>query len=128
MYKVILSIFWVLVIIYLVPFLVYGIGSVVAGLKTPEGITPAQFMISILFSKAGTAISFVLIFYFARNSLSGYWLLYAFLWWIMFVFGEIGQVIIGTSYSWKDAVAGVISESIYLPLSAYLTNRIIGLK
>lgn len=127
MSKVLLSIIFVLAIIYIVPFIVYGIASVVAVLKTPEGVSPAMFLISVLVSKTGTAIAFVLIFYYARNSISGQWLLYAFLWMVMFVIGEIGQAI-GPNYSWKEAIAGIISETIYLPLSAYLTNRLISLK
>lgn len=127
MEKVILSLVLVLAIIYIVPFLVYGLASVVAGLKTPAGVSPAQFLISVLVSKIGTAIAFVLIFYFARSSLSGQWLLYAFAWWLMFVIDEIGQAI-GPNYSWKEAIAGAISETIYLPLSAWLTDWLIGLK
>ncbi len=125
--KVILSIVLVLTIIYIVPILIYGLASVIAGLKTPEGASPAQFLISVLVSKIGTAIAFVLIFYFARSSLSGQWLLYAFIWWIMFVIGEVGQAI-GPNYTWKEAIAGILSETIYLPLSAYVTNWLIGLK
>ncbi len=125
--KVILSIVLVLAIIYIVPILIYGLASVVAGLKTPEGASPAQFLISVLVSKIGTAIAFVLIFYFARSSLSGQWILYAFIWWLMFAIGEVGQAI-GPNYSWKEAIAGILSETIYLPLSAYVTNWLIGLK
>jgi len=125
--KVILGIALVLAIIYIVPFLVYGLGSIVAGLKTPAGVSPAQFLLSVLVAKTGTAIAFVLIFYLARSSLSGQWLLYASIWWLMFVIGEIGQVI-GRNYSWKEAVAGVISETVYLPLAACLIDWLIGLK
>lgn len=121
MEKVILGIMLVLAIIYIVPFLVYGLGSVVAGLKTPAGVSPAQFLLSVLVIKTGTAIAFVLIFYVALGSLSGQWLLYAGIWWLMFVIGEIGQAI-GPNYSWKEGIAGVISETIYLPLSAWLID------
>lgn len=71
MEKVILSIVLVLAIIYIVPFMVYGLGVAVAGLKTPSGVSPAQFLLGVLVSKTGTALAFVLIFYFARSSLSG---------------------------------------------------------
>lgn len=125
MAKVILSIVLVLVVIYIVPFLVYGLATIVANLQPPEGATPARFLISVLVSKVGTAIAFVLIFYFARSSLSGRWLLYALVWWLMFVIGEIGQAI-GPNYTWKEAIAGIISETVYLPLSAYLTDRLVG--
>ncbi len=125
--KVILSIVLVLAIIYIVPILVYGLASLVTEMKTPEGASPARFLISVLVSKIGTAIAFVLIFYFARNSLSGQWLLYALIWWLMFVFGEIGQAI-GPNYTWKEAIAGIVAETIYLPLSAFVTNWLIGMK
>jgi hypothetical protein len=127
MVKVVLSIVLVLTVIYIVPILVYGLATVVAGLKPPEGASPARFLLSVFVSKIGTAVAFVLIFYFARHSLSGQWFLYAFVWWLMFLTGEIGQAI-GPNYTWKEAIAGVISETIYLPLSAYLTNWFIGLK
>jgi hypothetical protein len=123
--KIILSIVLTLAIIYIVPFLVYGVFSSVAGLKLPENASPVQFLVSVFVSKIGTAIAFVLIFYLARDSLSGRWLLYAFIWWLMFVIGEVGQAI-GPNYSWKEAVAGAISETIYFPLAAFVTNWLIG--
>lgn len=122
--KLILCIVLVLAIIFIVPFVVYGVLSAVAGLKPPEGASPLVFLLSVFVSKIGTAVAFVLIFYFARNSLSGHWFLYAFIWWVMFVIGEIGQTI-GPNYSWKEALAGIISETIYLPLSAYIVNWLI---
>jgi len=125
--KLILSIGLVLAIIYIVPFVVYGVGSVVAGLKPPEGASPARFLISVLVSKVGTAISFVLIFYVAREQLSDRWILYASLWWLMFVIGEVGQAI-GPNYSSNEAVAGIISETVYWPLAALVTNWLIGAK
>jgi len=125
--KVILSIILVLAIIYLVPFAVYGVGSVLFGLKPPEGASPLQFLLSVLVSKIGTAIAFVLIFYLARNSLGDRWLLYASVWWLMFVIGEVGQAI-APNYSWKEAVAGIISETIYFPLSGLVVNWQLGVK
>ena len=89
MRKLILNIGLVLAIIYIVPFVVYGVGSVIAGLKPPEGVSPGRFLISVFVSKFGTAITFVLIFYFARAELSGRWLLYASLWWLMFIIGQL---------------------------------------
>jgi hypothetical protein len=128
MVKLVLSILLVLIIIYVVPFLVYGIGSVMAGLKTPAGASPVRFLLSVLVTKIGTAIAFVLLFYFfARNSPGRPWLPYAFIWWLMFVIGEIGQMI-GPNYTWKEAVAGMISETIYFPVSACVINWLIGLK
>ena len=120
-----LSVLLVLAVIYAVPFVVYGLASVVVGLKTPEGASPARFLTGVLVSKVGTALAFVLIFYVACDALSGQWLLYAFFWWLMFAFDEIGQAI-GPKYSVQEAVAGVVSETIYLPLSAYATHWLIG--
>lgn len=127
MVKLILSVALVLAIIYIVPFLVYGLASLVSDLKPPEGASPARFLFSILVSKLGTALAFVLIFYLARASLSGRWLLYAFVWWLMYVIGEIGQAI-GPGYSWKEAVAGILSETVYWPLSAYAVQWLLGEK
>ena len=121
MRKLILNIGLVWAIIYIVPFVVYGVASVLTGLKPPEGVSPARFLISVLVSKLGTAMTFVLIFHFARGALSGRWVLYASLWWLMFVVGEMGQAI-GPHYSWREAVAGIISETIYWPLCAFVTN------
>jgi hypothetical protein len=59
--------------------LVCGLASVVTGLKTPESASLAHFLIGVFVAKFGTAIAFVRIFYFARSSLSGKWLLYAFM-------------------------------------------------
>jgi hypothetical protein len=123
--KLLLTVALVLAIIFVVPFLVYGLATVVAGLKQPEGVSPSRFLFGVLVAKLGTAIAFVLIFYVARSTLTGQWLLYAFLWWLSFLTDEIGQAI-GSKYTWKEAIAGVISETIYLPLSAYMTNWLIG--
>ena len=125
MLNIILAVIVVIVIIYIVPFLVYGLATVVTDLKPPEDVSPARFLISIFVSKIGTALAFVLIFHFARGSLGGHWFLYGFIWWLMFTIGEVGQAI-GPDYSWKEAVAGITSETIYLPLSAYITNWLIG--
>lgn len=124
MTKPILGIIAVLLIIYIIPIIVYGLSSKLIGAKMPEAVSPMMFLLSVLVIKLGTAIAFVLIFYFARNSLSGHWFLYAFIWWIMFVIGEIGQTI-GPNYSWREAIAGIISETIYLPLSAFMINLLI---
>jgi hypothetical protein len=123
--KIVLTVTLVLVIIFIVPVAVYGLTTLVTDLKTPGGVSPAQFLTSVLVSKVGTAIAFVLLFYFARNALSAQWLLYGGIWLLMFVADEIGQAI-GPKYSWTEAIAGIISETAYMPLSAYVTYRLIG--
>ena len=107
----------VLIIIFAIPIVVYGIFSAITGLQ-PPGESPSRFLLGVLVSKSGTALAFVLIFYMARNIFGEQWLAYAAIWWLMFVLGEIGQAI-GPGYSWEEAVAGIISETIYLPLSAF---------
>lgn len=109
----------VLAVIFVVPFLVYGAASAVWGLKTPEGASPGRFLTSVFVEKVGTAVAFVLLFALAREAWAASWLAYAGVWWVMFVFGEVGRAI-GPGYSWKEAAAGIVSETVYLPLSAYL--------
>jgi hypothetical protein len=127
MRKIILSTLLVLVIIYIVPFLVYSLFTVLTDLKPPEDTSPLLFLVSIFVSKIGVAIAFVLVFYFGRSALGGQWVLYAFIWWLMLVIGEMGQAI-GPDYTWKEAVAGILSETIYFPLSAYIINRLLVLR
>jgi len=122
--KIILSIFLVLAIIYIVPMIIYGLFSSLIGAAMPQNISPTKFLLSVLISKFGTAIAFVLIFYFARHFFTDNWILYALIWWFMLVLGEIGQTI-GPNYSWKEAVAGIISEAIYFPASAYILHLLI---
>lgn len=125
MTTVLLAFVLVTLTIYFVPFLTYGLASIFWGLEIPEGASPARFLASVLISKIGTAIAFVWLFYAARDVLAGQWLLYAGIWWVMFILGEIGQAI-GPNYSWKEAVLGAIAETIYLPLAAWLTDWLIG--
>ena len=125
MTRVTLSILLVLVIIFVVPFLVYALFAAFGGLKAPEGASAARFLTSVLIQKIGVAAAFVLIFYIARSAIGDRWLLYAGLWLLLFLFGEIGQAL-GPNYSWKEAFAGMISEVIYTPLSAYVLYWLIG--
>lgn len=124
MQRIVLAIVCVLAIIFVVPVLVYGLFTVVADLETPDTVSPARFLLSILVSKTGTAVAFVLLFYLARETLHRQGLPYALLWWLMFVTGEIGQAM-GPGYSWTEALAGILSESIYIPLAAGVTRWIV---
>ncbi|HEX2729666.1 MAG TPA: hypothetical protein VHM16_07920 [Rubrobacteraceae bacterium] len=125
MLRVALTVALVLAVVYAVPFVVYGLASVVVDLRPPGDASPALFLTSVFVSKLGTALAFVLIFYISRGSLSGQWFVYALLWWVMFVVGEIGQAI-GPDYTWKEAMAGMVSETIYVPLAAYVTSWLIA--
>ena len=123
MLQIILAIFLVLITIYIVPFIVYGVLSSLWSIKTPDG-SPVLFLMSVFVSKAGTAITFVLIYYFAQAVFSSNWLLYTSLWLFMFIIGELGQAI-APNYTFKEAIAGIISEVIYFPVSGYIIYSLI---
>jgi len=116
--RVLLGTALIWIVIFVVPVLVYGGFSAVTGLRPPGG-SPMLFLLGSAISKLGTAIAFALLFYLAREVLGEQWLLYAGIWWLMFVIGEVGQAM-GSDYSWQEAAAGAISETIYFPLSGLI--------
>ncbi|MGB8817420.1 MAG: hypothetical protein WCC66_05805, partial [Rhizobiaceae bacterium] len=105
-----LAIAMVTAIIFIVPVIVYGIFSKFGLAQIPGG-SPAAFLTGVIISKIGTAFAFVLFFALAPAELGANWLLYAFIWWVMFAFGEVGQAI-GPDYPWSEAIAGIISEAV----------------
>ena len=111
-------------VIFIVPILVYGAFSAVTGLQPPGG-SPELFLASTAVSKLGTAMAFVVLFYMARDVFGGQWLLYAGIWWLMFVLGEAGQAI-APNYSWQEAIAEAISETIYFPISGLIVAWLVG--
>ena len=116
--KTLLAAVLVWAVIFVVPVLVYGAFSAVTGLQ-PPGDSPILFLSGTAVSKLGTAIAFVALFYLAKDVFGGQWLLYAGIWWLMFVIGEVGQAIT-PDYSWEEAIAGIVSETIYFPLSGLI--------
>lgn len=122
--NLILAVFLVLIVIFFTPFLIYSLFTLTAGLKPPVEKSPLLFFLGILISKLGTAAVFVLLFYFSRHCLNLNWLLYALLWWVMLVTGEIGEAV-GPRYTWKEAAAGIVSETIYVPLSALIVSWLV---
>ncbi|NJM82314.1 MAG: hypothetical protein HC844_07320 [Tabrizicola sp.] len=118
-----LTVLLVFVIILVVPVLVYGALSRISGLQ-PPGDDPSAFLAGVAVSKLGTAIAFVGLWFLARDSLAPQWLPCVALWWVMFVLGEVGQAI-GPGYSWSEAIAGIVSETIYLPLSGLVVLRML---
>lgn len=115
----------VLGIIYVVPFLVYALFSRVVDFQPPGDTPPGVFLLSIFVSKLGTALAFVSIFSIGRETVSERWHMYALSWWILFVVDEFGQAM-RSDYTWPMAIAGIISETIYVPLAAYVTNRMLA--
>ena len=119
-----LAIGLVAVVIFIVPIVIYGTFSQFGLAQIPGG-APASFLAGVLVSKIGTAIAFVLFFTLAPTELGQNWVLYALIWWLMYAIGEIGQAI-GPDYPLSEAIAGIISEAVYFPLSAYLLHRMMG--
>jgi hypothetical protein len=124
MARLIWTVLLVLAVIYVVPFIVYSLFALLGEMEPPADGSPLAFLAGVLVSKAGTAVAFVLIFQFGRTALRGRWLLYALLWWVMYVAGEIGQAM-GPHHTWMEALAGVISETVYFPAAAFLTDRML---
>jgi hypothetical protein len=123
--RTVLAILLVLVIIFVVPFVVYSVFALTAGLEPPAEGSPLRFLLGIFVSKMGTAIALVLILVLGRESIGSRWFLYGLAWLVMFAVGEIGQAI-GPGYSWIEAVLGIVSEAVYCPLSAYVAWRLVG--
>lgn len=117
--KILISFALVLFIFYVVAFVIYGSFSAVIGLKPPSGVTPTVFLLSVLVQKIGHSLAFVGIFYLARHTFAKRWILYALIWWTMFSLEEIGKGI-GPAYTWYYVVAGIVSELMYFPLSAFV--------
>lgn len=113
-----------LLTIYVTPIIIYGAFSKIFGIQPPANISPARFLVSVLVSKIGTAIAMTLLFSYAKAVFVPAWWLYALIWWSLFVFGEIGQWLEG-KYSGKEAIAGIISETIYVPLAVFFLTLIL---
>lgn len=113
-----------LVIMYLVPLPFYAGAAALTGLQPPEGASPAVFMLSVLVIKVGAAAAFVPILHLGRKVLIGRWKAYAAIWWLFFVIAEVGEAI-GPAYSWTEAIAGIMAETVYLPLAAFVADRLL---
>jgi membrane associated rhomboid family serine protease len=120
--KTLSTVLMVLAIMYLVPFLIYGVYAVVTGDTPPQDDNFAATLIGLILAAASIAVPFVLLFQIAHESLSGRWLVYAAIWLILTALADIGYAI-GPSYSWQQAMLGIISAMIYLPLSALITDK-----
>jgi len=118
-----LAVLAVFLTLFLVPILVYGAMSQLTGLQ-PPGDDPVVFLSGVAVSKLGTAVAFVGIWLLARDSLGPQLWAYVALWWVVCAFGEVGQAI-GPGYSWSEALGGILSETIYLPLSGLLLRWIL---
>lgn len=113
-----------LLTIYVTPIVVYGAFSKIFGIQPPANISPARFLVSVFISKIGTAIAITLLFAYAKAVYAPVWWLYALIWWGLFVFGEIGYWLEGR-YTGKEAVAGILSETVYIPLAVFFLTLIL---
>lgn len=121
--NILLSLVLTLLIIFIVPIVIYGLFAAFFGLKEPD--KKPIFFLSVLIQKIGTAIGFVGLFVLAHDNFADAWLTYAAIWFTMFAVVEIGQALM-PNYSKKEAVAGIISEAIYFPLTAFAISRLLG--
>lgn len=124
MTKVVLTVLLTVLIMHIGAFVGYGTFSAIVDLEPPEGASPATIFLSVFLQKTGHALAFVLIFYVGRRSLSDRWLAYASMWWLMFVLDEVGMAI-GPWQSWQDALAGILSETLYFPASGFVVARLL---
>lgn len=124
MNHVMTSVIYVWAIIFIVPFIVYGVASKVAGIEPPKQVSVQQFLASVLLEKLGVATTFALVFLMADRVAAPNWLYYGLLWWYMFALAEVAMAMRSQS-SWKEAFVGIISELIYFSISAYVMVWII---
>lgn len=120
---ILLSAVSVLGIIFIVPVLVYGSFSALLGLKEPD--RKASFLAGVLIQKIGTTFGFVALFVLGKEYFVYHWLIYGLVWFVMFALAEVGQTIM-SDYTKKEAVAGVISELLYFPASAFVLSILLG--
>lgn len=121
--RVAIALVLVFLALFVVPIIVYGTFASLSWLQ-PPGDDAFAFLSGVAVSKLGTAFAFVGIWVLGREVLEREWGLYVVYWLVMFVFGEVGQAL-GPDYGWQEALAGVISEALYLPLAGLVVRRIL---
>ena len=122
--RTILAFLSTLVIMYAVPFPVYGLMSALGLVEMPDEGSPGRFMLGVLVMKIGVALGFVLLLRLALDVFAARWPWYAGIWWLMFAIVELGQAI-APDYSLGDAVGGVVAEAVYFPLAAWAAVRLL---
>jgi hypothetical protein len=123
--QLVLSAAAVLAIIYIVPFVFYGIGSRFVAMPSPDDSGPGRFLVGVFVTKLGTAVAFVCLYWVSRAAWDDRWPLYAMLWFVMFAASEIGDLVSRRSTS-SEAVIGIASEIVYTPLAAWVMFAMLG--
>ena len=121
--RALIAVAFVWVILFTVPFAIYGSASAFLDLKPPSG--PAWRFLSVAITKFGTAIGIVALFALGLSRFRGHWLRYAAIWFLMFAISEIADLAKG-GYGAAEAALGILSEVVYAPLSAFVTDRLLG--
>ena len=114
----------VLLVVYIVPFLLYGGANALGVVQLPASASPRSFLTGVLISKMGTAVAFVLLFHVGAAAWDGRWLLYAAVWLMMFVSIELGDYVASRSTG-TEAILGILSEIVYTPLSAFAVHALL---
>lgn len=115
----------VLAILYIVPLIFYGVASRFVDMPAPEKTGPARFLTGILITKLGTAIAFVALYRLDERLWSTGPAVYVVIWLGMFIASEVGDAVSGRS-SRAEALIGIASEVVYLPLAAWAMVAILG--
>lgn len=119
--RLFLSMLSVLAVIYVVPLALYGAASRFVAMPAPAEAGAARFLIGVLVTKTGTAAAFVGSYWLASPAIRGREGLFAVLWLVMFVASEVGETLSRRTTS-TEALIGMISEGIYVPISVWVVG------
>lgn len=112
-----------LVVMWVVPIPFYAGFGAMGLVDLASSGPPQRYLLGVTIIKIGFAFGFVALYRMVQSSLMRPWFHYAVIWWSMFALLELGQVVTPGGNSLGFAVAGVLSEAVYLPLSAAIVAR-----
>lgn len=86
--------------------------------------SPILHLPGLALTRFGMATAFVGLWLMVRyDQVERIWTFVLF-WWVMLALYEIGQAV-GPTYGWTDAVSGLISASVSLPLAGLVVSRLL---
>lgn len=112
------------VIMFIVPFPFYAGFEALGLVRMPGDGSPGEFMAGVVLMKLGIALGFVLLYRGGAPAWQGRLRQYAGIWWVMYAIIELGQML-GPDDGPGEALAGVLAEAVYFPLSAWTAARIL---